>query len=578
MKNTVIAQMFDEMADVMEIQGENAFRVNSYRKVARVLRDLTDDVEHLHRDGRLTEVDGIGKSSAAKIAQFLDTGSIDAHRKLMAGFPASALELLRIPNLGPKTVQRLMRERGVESIGQLEEAIREGKLDGVAGMGAKTIENILAGIEFLRRSSGRTLLGLALPVARDIADRLKEACSLESVEPAGSLRRMQETIGDIDILAAAGTRGGKAAGRRVVGAFTSLDNVEEVLAAGDTKGSVRTDDGLQVDLRVVGEQSFGAALCYFTGSKAHNVKIRGLALDRGLKVNEYGVFKGDRRVAGRTEEEVYGALGLPWIPPELREDRGEIEAAAAGRLPELVRLEDIRGDLHAHSNFSDGALSVLDMARAARDAGYSYVAITDHSQSLGIAGGLTPERLRQQHAEIDAAQEELDGFAILKGTEVDILPDGSLDYPDEVLEELDIVIASVHVGFRMGEAQMTRRIVRAARHPCVTAIGHLTGRLLGQREAYELDVGAVVEACAEAGTALELNAHMQRLDITDVVCRQTRDAGVKVLLGTDAHHDSHLWMMRLGVGTARRGWLESTDVLNCMEADALRDYVRSTRG
>jgi DNA polymerase (family 10) len=582
-KNAAIAALFDEMADVMEIQGENPFRVNSYRKVARVLRDLTEDVEQVHAEGRLTELDGIGSSSAEKIAQYLEAGRIEAHDDLVEGFPVGALEMLRIPGVGPKTVAHLMKDKGVESIEALAAAIAAGKLADMAGMGQKTIENLRAGIEFVRRSAGRILLGKALPVARGIVERLKAACDVKAVEAAGSLRRRQETIGDIDILATVAPKKGKRKGEEVRGgeavieAFTRLPGVAEVLASGGTKGSVRTEEGLQVDLRVVEPESYGAALVYFTGSKAHNVKIRSIGQDKGLKVNEYGVFRGEKRVAGETEEEVYEALGLPWIPPELREDRGEVEAAAAGTLPELVTLKDIRGDLHVHTDYSDGSLPVLEMARAARDMGYSYVAITDHSASLGVAGGLSARRLRKQQSDIAAAAGELGSFTILKGTEVDILPDGSLDYPERVLRGLDIVVASVHTRFGMSEEEMTRRLLKAAANPYVTAIGHLTGRLLGEREAYQLDVGAVVEACARHGTALELNSHMERLDISDLVCRQAKEAGAKVLVGTDSHSALHYWMMELGVATARRGWLEKGDVLNCMEADELLDYLRARR-
>jgi len=581
MKNARIARMFDIMADIMEIQGEQVFRVNSYRKVARVLRDLTEDIAVLHAEGRLSELPGVGASSAQKIAQFLETGKIDAYEKLVQGFPVGALEMLKIPGMGPKTVGRLMKEKGIQSVEQLQEAIRKGELDGMPGMGKKTVENIRRGIEFLARGTGRTLLGLALPLAREVIEQLQRRCELVGAEPAGSLRRMRETVGDVDILVsprskARGAEQRKAAGRQVVEAFTSLPLVEEVLAAGDTKGSVRTESGLQVDLRVVPPESFGAALAYFTGSKAHNVRVRTLAQDKGLKVNEYGVFEGEKRLGGESEAEVYGCVGLPWIPPELREDRGEVEAALAGDLPELVSVEDIRGDLHAHTNYSDGAMSVMQMARAARDMGYSYLAVTDHSPSLGVAGGVKLPQLKKQHADIERASKQL-GIRVLKGTEVDILPDGSLDYPDEVLAGLDIVIASVHSRFGMSEREMTERIIRAVENPYVHAIGHPTGRLLGQRDAYELDMTAVVQACAEHRTALELNCHMERLDITDLVCRQAREAGVKVLLGTDAHSANQFWMMALGVGTARRGWLGKADVLNCMEAEELLDYLRSGR-
>ncbi len=585
MKNAAVAAMFDKMADIMAIKGENAFRVNTYRKVGRILRDLTEDIEQVHREGRLTELSGVGKSSAEKIAQFLQTGRIRAYEELAKGFPVGALDMLKIPNLGPKTVARLMQDKGIQSIEDLEKAIEGGDLVGMAGMGKKTIEKLRHGIEFLRRSAGRIMLGKALPVAQAVVESLAERCDLPAIEAAGSLRRMKETVGDIDILATVRSkrRKGKKAeevpgGREVVEAFTSLPNVAEVLAAGATKGSVRTEEGLQVDLRVVSPESFGAALVYFTGSKAHNVKIRGIALDKGLKINEYGVFRGEacmaERIAGATEQEVYDCLGLPWLPPELREDRGEVEAALAGTLPELVSPDDIRGELHAHSHYSDGSLSVMEMAEAARQMGYSYLAITDHSPSLGVAGGLSAKRLRRQQADIEAANRKLSGFTVLKGTEADILADGGIDYPEKVLATFELVIASVHSRFGMSEKEMTARIIKAVQNPYVTAIGHLTGRLLGQREAYQVDVGAVVAACAEHRTALELNTNMERLDITDLVCRQAREAGVKVLLGTDAHHSRHYWMMRLGVGTARRGWLEKGDVLNCMEAEELLDYLR----
>jgi DNA polymerase (family 10) len=576
--NETIAGMFDQMADVMEIRGENAFRVNTYRKVARVLRDTVQDVDELHESGRLTELQGVGESSARKIAEFLETGTMSAYDRLMADFPAEALDLLRVPGLGPRTVGRLMYEKGVVSLEQLEKAVQTGALSGMKGVGEKTLRNIAEGIAFLRRSSGRTLLGFALPVAQGIVAALRRSCPGVEFTPAGSVRRGKETVGDLDILASPAPAAGRRkalSGRPVVEAFTSLDVVADVLASGDTKASLRTREGLQVDLRVVASESFGAALCYFTGSKAHNVKLRGLAMDRGLKVSEYGVFRDDERVAGRTEEDVYAALDLPWIPPELREDRGEVEAALAGELPELVASDDVRGDLHVHSDYSDGALSVLETGRAALAAGYEYVAITDHSSAwLTRIQGPAEERMARQRDEIDAANRELGGLVILKGAEVDILPDGSLEYDDGILSQLDLVIASVHTRFGMPEPEMTARVVKAAANPYVSAIGHLTGRLIGRRDAYELDVGAVVQACAEHGTALELNSHIDRLDADELVCRRAKETGVRILLGTDAHHPSHFAMMPLGIGIARRGWLEPRDVLNCMPADELCQYLR----
>jgi len=585
MKNAEIARMFDTMADIMEIQGENPFRVNSYRKVARIIGDMAEDIEAVARQQGLTSLPGIGDSSAQKIEQYLKSGRMDAYDKLVKGFPTGALELLRIPEVGPKTVARLMKEKSITSLDQLEKAIERGELDGMAGMGPKTVENMRKGVALVRASQARTLLGSALPVARAVVAALREKVKLRAAEPAGSLRRMRETVGDIDILVTVERARGRPAesedeipgGRQVVEAFTSLEDVAEVLASGATRGSIRTRSGLQVDLRVVRPESFGAALQYFTGSKAHNIKVRGLAQDRGLKINEYGVFKGKRRVAGETEEEVYAALDLPWIAPELREDRGEVEAALAGTLPELVTLDDIRGELHAHCSFSDGALTVMEMAEAARKRRYSYLALTDHSKNLGVAGGLDEEDLARRNQEIDRANKELRGFTILKGTEVDILRDGSLDYDEEVLASLDWVVAAVHDHFNMSEKEMTERILRAVRSPHVHAIGHLTGRLLGRREAYPVNIAAVIEACAQTGTCLELNTHPERLDVQDTVCREAKQAGVKVALGTDAHHSAHYDFMLYGVGTARRGWLEKQDVLNCMPARTLLKFLRSIK-
>jgi DNA polymerase (family 10) len=584
MKNAEIAAMFETMADIMEIQGENTFRVGSYRRVARILNDMTEDVAKVARDGKLAEIEGIGESSAAKIMQFIETGRIEAYDRLVANFPTGALELLKIPGLGPKTVGKLM-EMGIESLDELDAAIASSKLSGVTGVGDKTIENIRKGIAFVRSRKGRTLLGDAWPLAQEIVEKLAKSASLKAIEPAGSLRRMKETIGDIDILATVASpkgrggakKGGMPDGKEVVKAFCALDVVKEVLATGDTKGSVRTHTGLQVDLRVVPTESFGAALVYFTGSKAHNIKIRSLAQTRNLKINEYGVFKGKKLVAGKTEEDVYKAIGLPWIPPELREDRGEVEAAVEGKLPALVELDDIRGEMHAHTSYSDGSLSVLEMAQSAKKAGYRYLALTDHSKNLGVARGLDEKTLAKRNEEIDRVNEQLKNFTILKGAEVDILRDGSLDYHDGTLASLDWVVASVHDHFAQSEKEMTERIIRAVRNPHVHAIGHLTGRLIGQREAYMVDVPAVVRACAETGTLLELNAHPDRLDITDVVCREAKEAGVKVVIGTDAHHFSHYRFMRFGVATARRGWLEKSDVVNCMTLAQLLKHLKSMK-
>ena len=546
------------------------------------MRDLAEDIEQVAAEGRLGDLPGVGKSSAEKIQQYLETGKMEAYERLVRDFPLGALGMLKIPTLGPKTVAKLLNEKGIDSVDKLEAAMNEGRLEGMAGMGQKSLDKIRRGIEMVKKGRGRTRLGAALPIAREIVAKMRETCRLVEADPAGSLRRRRETVGDVDILvidegAAGGGGEDVAAGADVIREFASLDIVSEVLAAGGTKGSIRTREGLQVDLRVVRPESFGAALQYFTGSKAHNVRIRGIALDKGLKVNEYGVFKGDRSVAGATEEEVYAALGLPWIAPELREDRGEVEAAIEGRLPHLLTMDDVRGDFHVHTNYSDGSASVLELAQAAKSLGYRFLGLTDHSKSLGVAGGLDEEGLARRNEEIDRTIQELEGFLLLKGTEVDILEDGSLDYDDDTLGRLDLVIAAVHGRFAMEERRMTERICRAAANPHVHVIAHPTGRLIGEREPYQVDMSAVVATCAKHGTALELNAYPERLDITDTVCRQAKEAGVKVAIGTDSHSRTQLGLMEFGVAWARRGWLEPQDVLNCWPAERLLAFLRDKK-
>ncbi len=562
----------------MEIKGEEPFRVNSYRKVARILGDLAEDIAQVAEREELTGLPGIGEGTARNVRQYLAEGRIDAQEQLMNGFPAEVLELLRIPGLGPKTAGKLMASKGIQSLDDLEKALESGALEDMPGVRAKTIENIRSGLDLVRRSQSRMLLGHALPLAGEIVGKLRGRVRLTAVEPAGPLRRRKETIGDIDILTTTAADGADAEGARalaLIGAFTSLELAAEVLASGGTKGSIRTADGFQVDLRVVPPECWGAALVYFTGSKAHNVKIRGIAHARGLKVSEYGVFRGEERVAGGSEEDVYAALDLAWIPPELREDRGEVEAAGEGALPALIETEDVRGDLHVHTNYSDGKLTPLEAGKVAKACGRRYIALTDHSKHLTIANGLDEKRLARRNEEIDEANAALKGITLLKGTEVDILKDGSLDYGDAVLASLDYVIASVHDNFHMGEQKMTERIVRAIRNPHVYCIGHLSGRLIGRRDPYPVNVTAVIEACAESGTALELNGQPDRLDARDVICREAAGAGVKISLGSDAHSASDLALMDFCVATARRGWLQKGDVLNCLTAAQLRKFLRS---
>jgi len=568
MKNREIADLFEAIADMLELLGGNAFKINAYRRSSRVVGDLTDDIADVAKAGKLQGLPGIGASTAKKIDEYLRTDKMARYEELKAQVPPGVVEMIHVQGLGPKTAGLLHKEAGIEGVAQLKQAIAAGTLGDLPGLGPKKLENILKGIDTYLAGQARILLGQALPIAEEICEAMKRVDGVREVLPAGSLRRRRETIGDIDILVS--STGGKA----VVDAFVALPAVREVLAAGDTKGSVRVDGGLQVDCRVVPPESFGAAAQYFTGSKAHNVRLREIAIGTKLKLNEYGVFQGDKQIAGKTEEEVYKALGLPWVPPELREDRGEIEAALKGKLPALLEPKHVRGDLHLHSTHSDGSASIADMAAACRKLGYDYMCVTDHSQSLKVAGGLTPQDLRKQRKEIDALNRKLRGFLVLAGCEVDILADGSLDLPDATLAGLDLVVASIHSGMQQSEQRLTRRIVAAMRHPHVHAIGHPTGRIMGQREPYPLDFDHIVRAARATGTALEINAYYERLDLNDVHVKAAREAGVKLLLGSDAHSPDQLRMMRFGIATARRGWAGPRDVVNALPSARLLAWTR----
>jgi len=569
MKNAEIAEVFERIADILEIQGEGVFRVNAYRRAARIIEDLSSDVADLVESGEILDIKGIGKGTADGVAEYLETGTMRRYEEAKKSIPKGLSELLYVPGLGPKTIGLLWRELDVKSIKSLKRALRGKKILDLPGIGPKKVENIQAGLRVYESRSGRLTLGTVLPAALATVRELKEATGIDDIEVAGSIRRWRETIGDIDILALS------AKPAPVIEAFTTLPRVTEVLAAGSTKASVRVADGLQIDLRVVPPASYGAALNYFTGSQAHNVALRGLAQQKGLKLSEYGLFKGDRRVAGRTEESIYKRLGMDYVEPELREDRGEVEAALEHDLPELVELKDIRGDLHSHSDYSDGHATIEEMARAAKAMGYGYLLMSDHSHSLGIAHGLSVERLQQQAEEISEVNKKVKNFTVLRGTEVDILSDGSLDFPDEVLEELDVVVASIHSGFQQSRDKITGRIVSAIENHNVDVIGHPTGRLLGTRPAYDVDMEAVMSAAAEHRTALEINAHYERLDLNDVNSRRAAEMGIKVAISTDSHHPDQLWHMELGVRTARRGWLTRSDVLNTMTSKALLKYLSS---
>jgi len=555
MKNKEVAELFETFADVLEIKGEIPFKPNAYRRAARVIRDLTEDIEVVAQEGRLRELSGVGKATASKIIEYLTTGRIQRFEEAKEGVPPGLLDMLAIPGMGPKGAALVHKQLGIDTVDALGEAARAGRLRSLPGMGAKKEENILRGIEMLAESSKRTLLGEAMPVVERVIAHLKSGPAAEAV-PAGSLRRMKETVGDLDVLAT-GPRLDK-----VIEQFTQMPEVERVLASGETRASVVVEEGLQIDLRAVPPESFGAALQYFTGSKAHNIRLREMAQRDGLKINEYGVFKGKMRIAGKDEAEVYKVIGLPWIPPALREDRGEIEAAAEGRLPALVQQSDIRGDLHVHSTWSDGKCTIEEMAKAAKALGYRYIAFCDHTRLLKVFGGLSEKDVLKQVEEIRELDGKIKGIRLLAGTEVDIRSDGVLDLSDEVLAVLDVVTASIHSAFKQPEKRMTARLIRAIENPHVDVIGHPTGRLLGARDAYALDLDAVLKAAAATGTAVELNAHPARLDLNDVACRRAKELGVKVAVNTDAHDAQQLHLIRYGVATAQRGWLEKKDVVN----------------
>jgi len=562
MTNEQIAGMFREIADILDIKGENPFKVRAYRRAWDAVRALSEDLSKVHAEGRLLDIEGIGKGIAEKIDELFTTGHMSYYEEARSSIPVGLLDMLNVPGLGPKKVKLVWDNLGISTLDQLDEAARSEQLRALPGMGAKSESNILDGIAVVRRGLERKTLGEATLLAETIVRAIEDVPGLKRLVPAGSLRRGRETVGDIDVLAVADPPD------EVMARFASLEIVDEVIARGPTKSSVRTHEGFQVDLRVVPEPSFGAALQYFTGSKQHNIHLRSLAQKRSLKINEYGVFDGDDICLGCTDEtEVYAALGMDLIPPEIREDTGEIEAAIEHTLPRLVDRADIRGEMHAHSTYSDGRNSIEEMARAAIARGYEYIAITDHSKSLTVAHGLDEKRLREQAREIGAVNERLDGFRVLHGTEVDILPDGSLDLEDDALDALDFVVASVHSRFRQSKDEMTRRICAAIGNPHVDAIGHPTGRLINRRPAYELDLDRVIETAAQTGTALELNAHYMRLDLRDTHLRRASDMGVMIVIATDAHVTHELDMVRYGIATARRGWLEPDHVLNTRSLD-----------
>ncbi len=562
------------MAKLQEMQGET-FKPRAYRRAARTIEswaeDLMDIYQQYGKDG-LEEIPGIGINIANKIEEILQTGRLLALEKLHTEIPSFLIELGRIPGVGPKTASLLYETLKVDTIDELERVVKKGGLKGLKGIGPKTIKNILHGIQIYRQGIERILLWNALQTGNELIMKLEQSGFVREICLAGSLRRKKETIGDIDILAVS-----KAPSEQLMEFFVALSGVQRVLAKGKTKSSIILENGIQTDLRVVEHDSYGAALQYFTGSKDHNVKLRHLAIEKSLKLNEYGLFKKktDKKIAGASEREIYDRLGLQYIEPELREDQGEIEAALQGTLPNLLQFKDVKGELHAHTKWSDGAFSVREMAEAAKAKGYEYLVLADHSQSLKIAHGLTPDQLRERGQEIEKINDELNGtLHILEGTEVDIIPDGSLDYPASILEDLDIVIGGVHTRLRMTAEEMTQRLVNAMQTGLLDVLAHPTTRMIGKRESAPMYFERVFEVAAETNIVLEIDSHPDRMDLDSTKARQAKDYGIKLGLSTDAHHINHLNYMEIGVSIARRAWLEPKNVLNCLSYNALRKTLK----
>ncbi len=569
--NQDLADIFQTIANLLEIKGEVIYKILAYRKAADSLRDYGGNVYDVWQEGKLTDIPGVGKAISEKIDELYTTGQLEFLDKLSAEVPPSLAEMLEVPDLGPKKVALFWKELGIIDLADLEAAARGGELQELPGMGEKSEAKILAGIESLSRRTTRTPLWKAWPAAEDLLARLRQIPGVEIAVAGGSLRRMRETVGDLDLLVAAEDSS------PVMEAFTNLPEVLQVIGSGKTKSSVEFNNGLRAQLWVHPPERFGTALQYASGSKDHNVRLRELAIKQGLSLSEHAFTRQDQsEILCANEEQVYEVLGIPWIPPEAREDRGEVQAALAGELPDFIELSDIQSELHTHSTWSDGKLSIKEMAIAARNHGYKALAITDHSPSLGITQGVTVEDFKKQRAEIDSAQKDLgDSILILQGSEVEIKADGTLDYPDQVLAELDIVFASLHVSLRQPREQVTQRLLNAIQNPHVDVIGHPTGRLIPDREGSDLDMEAVFAAAAQSGVAMEINAHPMRLDLNDIHARQAIEMGILLSINTDAHSPGELDLMHFGVATARRGWVEAKHVINTWEPERLLSWLRS---
>ncbi len=572
LNNHQLAETFTLIANLLEIKGEIIYKTLAYRKAAESLAGLGREASAYWKEGTLEDIPGVGKAIAEKIDELLRTGKLEFLEKLKKEVPPSLADWLQVPSLGPKKISLIWKTLDITTLAELEKAARAGKLRGLPGMGEKSEQAILAGIESLSRRSGRIPLGRAYPIAQGIIAQLKKVKGVVEAEPAGSLRRMRSTIGDIDILVAAKDS------KPVMEAFTNLHGVLRVLGKGDTKSSIEFSDGVRAQVWVHPPERFGTALVYATGSKDHNVRLRELALDKGLSLSEHAFAKtkGKGEITCATEEEVYKTLGLEWIPPEIREDNGEVQAARAKKLPRLIELKDIHADLQTHSDWSDGKLSMLEMAKAAAKRGIKVIAFTDHSVSLGVTGGLSIKDHKEQAAEIKKIQKQLgESILVLHASEVEIRADGKLDYPDDFLASLDLVLASLHTSLRQPREKVTQRVINAIRNPHVDILGHPTGRLIPDREGADLDMEAVLKAAAETGVALEINAHPARLDLDDIYARRAKDLGIPISINTDSHSEADFDMLPYGVAIARRAWLEPKDVINAWPVDKLLKWLKN---
>ncbi|MCK4421928.1 DNA polymerase/3'-5' exonuclease PolX [candidate division WOR-3 bacterium] len=569
MKNQEIADIFSRIADALALKGENVFKIRAYRRAASSIKDLSVDIEEIYKEDALTDIPGVGEGIAKKIKEYLDTNKMSKYGEVTRDVPESLLSLLNIRDLGPKSLHLLWRELGVDNLIALKETIKDGSFQKLEGLGEKSAKKILENIKDYEERMGkvkRFLLGGVIPIVNEIMGKLQGFDFVSRVTPAGSFRRMKETVGDIDILVESREN------KKVMEEFTSLPEIKQVLESGETKTSVVIEGlNIQMDLRVIPPPSYGAALLYFTGSKEHNVHIRKIAQKKGLKVNEYGVFRSNRRIAGKSEKEIFNLLGMQFIPPEIREDRGEIELAMKNNLPQLVNYDDIRGNLHTHSNYSDGGNSIRELVEKALDFGYEYIGISDHSKTASYASGLSVDELKRQCDEIDSLNKEFDNIVILKGTESDILPDGSLDYDEEVLKTLDFVIGAIHSGFKKN---VTERMEKALKNPYLTILAHPTGRLISKREGYDVDLYKVMDMANKQGKILEINAYYDRLDLNEDNAREAYKRGIRFCINTDAHNLRMFDWMNLGVGVARRAWLPKDAIINTYKHKDLIEIIK----